>query len=137
MAAHFPPSPALRTSLHWNLLVCTRCIAPGAMQNCVHLPPVPPRIQKYCIRSAANALWYRHSPIEKRHPVNQRTGICHGREFGASIIPPTITPRQSCSHPESTVVPVVLGKSVRTALVQYCCRSSNHHAQTVSDTIQG
>jgi len=28
--------------------------------------------------------------------------------------PPTITPRQSCSHPESTVVPVVLG----TGLVQ-------------------
>jgi hypothetical protein len=90
MAAHFPPSPALRTSLHWNLLECTRCIAPGAMQNCIHLPPVPPRIKKYCIRSAANALCYRHCPIEKRHPVNQRTGICHGREIGPSITPPRL-----------------------------------------------
>jgi hypothetical protein len=87
LAAHFPPKPALRSSLHWNLLVCTRCIAPGVMQNCVHLPPVPPRIQKYQVSSEFPLL---PTLSHWKAPSGWSEDGCkyHGREFEASIKPP-------------------------------------------------
>ena len=87
LAAHFPPKPALRSSLHWNLLVCTRCIAPGVMQNCVHLPPVPPRIQKYQVSSEFPLL---PTLSHWKAPSGRSEDGCkyHGREFEASIKPP-------------------------------------------------